>query len=503
MDSELVQNFCAVTGSDPSVAAGYLQVADNNVEQAVALFFENGGKPLQHHGDIGAGSPSGIAGGSDADDVRAPIAAHRDVLVDDYGSGSRMHGIYQSGYGGYSRSGYREVSSSIFAQRNGSGHVPFRDFAQEAAEMAGDDSAAPTLSRRDRLAELFKPPFDIMHVGDFESARQSATRSGKWLLVNIQDLTDFRCQSVNRDIWRHDIIKDVVKKYFVFFQIAVDTVEGSKLASLYNAGSFPFIAAIDPKTGEMKYAFTRVSNTDDVLDDVMSFTSAHPLGAVSTEGSGSSSGRASAQAGGAGAAAAGRAVHDMTEDEQLAAAIAASELESRGPPASSANAIPIGSDSEMESDDYDSDDYSEIHTISSSSYSLPDADDIDVEQASSAHEQMAASAASAAAPEPEHAPAAPSPDSWYLSLSESEAAEPPLGPAVTRIQFRLPDGRRTVRRFLKSERVVSLFQYLKSTLPDARTEVPEVLFMRSRLAEVLDQTIEEAKLINASVTVDI
>ncbi|KAJ1962900.1 hypothetical protein GGI12_002369 [Dipsacomyces acuminosporus] len=489
-------------------------VADNNVEQAVTLFFENGGKPLEHHGGTGSGAAAATAAGDntglDIDEVRAPIAARRDVLVDDYGSTNIGHNLYQEEYARYSRGGYRGTSSSIFAQGRGSGRVPFRDFAQEAAEMAGGNSAAPSSSRRDRLAELFKPPFDIMHVGNFESARQSATQSSRWLLVNIQDLTDFRCQALNRDIWRHDIIKDVVKRDFVFFQIAVDTAEGSRLANLYNAGNFPFIAAIDPKTGEMKHSFARITGTDDILDDIVSFTANNSLGPANTEhAAGSNSGQASTQSRSASTIPSGRAIHDMTEDEQLAAAIAASELESRGGAnAGNAGAIPV--DSDIESVDYDTDDYSEIQSVSSSSYSLPEADDMDAEQASSAREQLAARVAAEAAAEAEASSAAgvaestPAPaassgaDAWYLELPESKTDEPPMQPSVTRIQFRLPNGQRTVRRFLKSEKVTSIFQYLKSTLPEAKTEVPEVLFMRSRLADILDQTIEEAKLINAS-----
>ena len=35
---DLVQ-FCELTGSDPQIAQGYLEIADGNVQQAVELFF--------------------------------------------------------------------------------------------------------------------------------------------------------------------------------------------------------------------------------------------------------------------------------------------------------------------------------------------------------------------------------------------------------------------------------------------------------------------------------
>jgi hypothetical protein len=43
---DLIANFTAITASDPSIAEQYLRVSDKNLEQAIALFFENGGAPL-------------------------------------------------------------------------------------------------------------------------------------------------------------------------------------------------------------------------------------------------------------------------------------------------------------------------------------------------------------------------------------------------------------------------------------------------------------------------
>ncbi|ORX65963.1 hypothetical protein DL89DRAFT_270511 [Linderina pennispora] len=369
---DLVQNFCAVTGAEADVATGYLQVSDNNVEQAVSLYFENGGRPLQSHTSApaasGPGSSEGLgsfAGGGE-DSVRAPIAAQRDVLVADYGGGS-----YQS-YG-YARS-------------------------------SGGD--------------------------------------GKWLLLNIQDVADFRCQALNRDIWKDELIKDIVAKNFVFLQIAVDTSEGGRLASLYNTqGEFPFIAIIDPKTGECQRVLSRFSRPNDFMDDVMSFLASSPAGAAGSS--------AAARATG-GMRSSTRPVHEMTEEEQLAAAIAASELETHHEGTQDDPIDIVDSD-----DDFDS-----------SSYSLPDADDMEVEDTSPSPVRLSA-------PQP------------AVDLGPDACHR--FGPTVTRIQFRLPNGSRV------SDKVLVLFQYLKASVAEAQSEVPEVLFMRSRLA----------KLVNASVTVDI
>ncbi|KAJ1720438.1 UBX domain protein Ubx2 [Coemansia erecta] len=521
MDSESVQNFCAVTGAEPDVALGYLQVSENNVEQAISLYFENGGQALQSHGATAptAASDTGMSAGAGLepdfnDAARAPIASRREVLVDGYGG--RGFGNMAT-YGGYMRDTSHSAARSIFNQGSAAaGRVPFRDFAQEAADIAGGDSAS---ARRNRLAELFKPPFDIMHRGDLASARLAARESGKWLLLNIQEVSDFRCQALNRDIWRQQIIKDAVSKDFVFFQISTDTTEGTRLVTMYSATEFPFVAALDPRTGEMKRIFLQLTNVSDMLEDMANFVldSPPPLASSSSAVAHSSGAIASTRAYGG--------LHNMTEEEQLAAAIAASELDGSNTRQSSRsggtarNAINVGSDSEDSyGDGSDDGSFSEIRTISSDSegYDYHDVDDddddydeMDIDAVSDANERLAAQRAAAAAVTADtvqgdvHAPVSDVPKSWYSLLPNEAPAEPDLGPAVTRIQLRFPDGRRVVRRFAKSDRVSTIFQYLKATLPEAANDIPEVMFMGNRIEDSRDQTIEEAKLVNASIVIDI
>jgi hypothetical protein len=46
MDTDVVAQFTEITGSTPELAIQYLQIAEFNIEQAMQLFFENGGAPL-------------------------------------------------------------------------------------------------------------------------------------------------------------------------------------------------------------------------------------------------------------------------------------------------------------------------------------------------------------------------------------------------------------------------------------------------------------------------
>jgi hypothetical protein len=46
MEGDVVAQFTEITGSTPELAAQYLEVADFNIEQAMQLYFENGGAEI-------------------------------------------------------------------------------------------------------------------------------------------------------------------------------------------------------------------------------------------------------------------------------------------------------------------------------------------------------------------------------------------------------------------------------------------------------------------------
>ena len=41
----------------------------------------------------------------------------------------------------------------------------------------------------------------------------------KWLLVNIQTITEFDCQRLNRDTWSDAALKSLVAESFVLWQV--------------------------------------------------------------------------------------------------------------------------------------------------------------------------------------------------------------------------------------------------------------------------------------------
>lgn len=50
-------------------------------------------------------------------------------------------------------------------------------------------------------------------------ARATAREQTKWLMVNIQDPTEFTCQMLNRDLWSDETVKEFVRESFVFLQV--------------------------------------------------------------------------------------------------------------------------------------------------------------------------------------------------------------------------------------------------------------------------------------------
>lgn len=110
----------------------------------------------------------------------------------------------------------------------------------------------PAQAPPSRLSELFRPPVDINFCGSFQAARDFAKDQNRWLIVNVQDMASFGCQVLNRDIWSSEQLRKIIKKYFVFWQVATDNSDGHRFQVFYSVNSYPYVGIIDPRTGEEK-----------------------------------------------------------------------------------------------------------------------------------------------------------------------------------------------------------------------------------------------------------
>ncbi|KAJ1950088.1 UBX domain protein Ubx2, partial [Dispira parvispora] len=231
VDSESILQFCQVTDADPPIALSYLKVADGNVEQAVSLFLENGGAPLDmdttsSSADVSGPSPSRARRSGKrpspyttdsapepmGDGVRAPLAPRREVLVGD-GDTFDVSDVY-------AHRGPTNPHRTVFDQlpRVTPAQEAFRDFAAETSALQQGTSPTSESRKINRLADLFRPPFDLIQVMDFDKAREVAKTEHKWLMVNIQKVSEFACQILNRDLWSDIAVKQVVRENFVFLQ---------------------------------------------------------------------------------------------------------------------------------------------------------------------------------------------------------------------------------------------------------------------------------------------
>ncbi len=74
-------------------------------------------------------------------------------------------------------------------------------------------------SRPNSLHDLFAPPVNLMHTaGGFQGARNVAKNARRWLLVNLQNDSDFSCHALNRDVWRDELVENLVRSGFIFWQ---------------------------------------------------------------------------------------------------------------------------------------------------------------------------------------------------------------------------------------------------------------------------------------------
>lgn len=90
MDSDVVAQFTEITDSSPELATQYLQLTDFNIEQAMQLYFENGGAPLTEEPLPSTSVPQGASRSSQQDESGVVhIDSDDEVTVDETRSAPR------------------------------------------------------------------------------------------------------------------------------------------------------------------------------------------------------------------------------------------------------------------------------------------------------------------------------------------------------------------------------------------------------------------------------
>ena len=115
--------------------------------------------------------------------------------------------------------------------------------------------ASETSAKSSHLAELYRPPFELISPLSWLDARDEGKEEKKWILVNIQDSAIFDCQVLNRDLWKNEQIMETVRENFIFMQYSKDDPRASQYIQYYfqaheSQDAYPHIAIVDPRTGE-------------------------------------------------------------------------------------------------------------------------------------------------------------------------------------------------------------------------------------------------------------
>ena len=130
-------------------------------------------------------------------------------------------------------------------------------------QIWGNPSTTPPASTTEngtharRLEDLFRPPYDIIERVSWDEARAMGKEDKKWIMVNLQDMSDFNCQALNRDIWKDHQLKELVSESFIFLQYDKEQPTAQEYITFYfpnqsheNPDNYPHVSIIDPRTGE-------------------------------------------------------------------------------------------------------------------------------------------------------------------------------------------------------------------------------------------------------------
>jgi len=306
-----------------------------------------------------------------------------------------------------------------------------------------------------------------MHQVPWDVARDKGKEENKWILVNVQDPSIFDCQQLNRDIWKHEGIKELVKENFIFIQYSKDDPRGNQYVQYYfptkdSQAAYPHIAIVDPRTGEQVKVWSGppVPQAGDFLMQLVEFLDRYSLDVKKKNPVAKRKPEKAKSID----------VDRLTEEEMLDLALQNS-LQNNGTAAGP---------KEDDPDDL---------TKSFGDVSKGKGKEVEGKPANTESENGEASNSAGAS-------------AFSQILPNNPHTEPEMGPQVTRIQFRHSNGR-VVRRFRVGDTVRRIYEWLKADPLEGKEGVAfDLKGMGKDLIEHLDETIENAGLKNGTVMVE-
>jgi len=321
--------------------------------------------------------------------------------------------------------------------------------------------------RSRRLGEMFEAPIHLIYNrGGFQGARNVAKDARRWLLVNLQSDSDFACHALNRDVWRDELVENLVREGFIFWQSSNVAPDGQTYAQRYNVASYPHIAIIDPRTGRQmwkKEGWTAENplTAQMFAERAADFCSHHSFDkepiAPRVGGLGAASLRRDAGTSSVGAsspfASCDTEMEKMTEEQQLQAAIRAS-MNTSG-----------GNKPYIEKDDNDK--KIDSYVIDADDDSVNDNEDVLFLEPPHSHDKKVP--ARLLTTQKEETKKETRPYNFQEDITSIDVGEEPIdAEGVAKIMIRMPDGKRFVRKFLLTDAVKIIYAFVAQSNDDAK-----------------------------------
>ncbi|KAI4278446.1 MAG: hypothetical protein LQ337_000999 [Flavoplaca oasis] len=418
------------------------------------------------YGEAGVESATGLEG------VRAPIARTTETLV---------------GPDSFDPNDPADMNAAVLEQLRSRQRPRPRDrpgiFNQATTDSIWNEDRSGTADSRDRLAratagasemssksrtlaEMYRPPYELMSRLPWDQARQQGKEDEKWILVNIQDPSIFDCQILNRDIWKDPSVMETVRENFIFMQYAKDDPRGNQYVQYYlqtrdNPNSYPHIAIVDPRTGEQVKVWSGppAPKATDFLMQLHEFLDRYSLKVSAKNPVAQRRAEAKKET----------QIEKMTEEQMLEMALQNS----------------LAGNSTLREEDPDELTRSVIAKDPRGRETVEEDEIMD----NAVERRQSNGTSQATSP-------------FALISTSAPHVEPAADVPSTRIQFRHPTGR-VVRRFALADPVKRIYEWLKASPLEGKEGVEfELIFMQKNLMSALEDSIEQAGLKNATVMVE-
>ncbi|CDJ59526.1 hypothetical protein, conserved [Eimeria maxima] len=200
--------------------------AGGDINAAASLYVDS----VATNGGVSASSHTG-------DGLRAPDPEYSQTLLSP---------SFHSGQLAASSAGFTQRNVTALAVNSSVGTVAFR----ELFELPGGLSCQESFGRFFDWKWKFSGILDILgqckfvmgaqaeaHLqrfcGGVWQAKELGRMQNKWLLVNIQQADAFESLRLNRDVWKAEVVQDLIKDFFIFWQRTDRCEEGQIFCDMY------------------------------------------------------------------------------------------------------------------------------------------------------------------------------------------------------------------------------------------------------------------------------